>query len=65
MENMCEANVYITNDNGEELLLEEVNRITPEGDLLIIEDIFGVRKMIKGRIKEIILLDHKIIIEKV
>lgn len=61
---MCEANVYVSNGSREELLLEEVNRITPDGELLIIEDIFGERKMIKGRIKEIMLLDHKIIIEK-
>lgn len=61
---MCEANVYVSNGSREELLLEEVNKITPDGELLIIEDIFGERKMIKGRIKEIMLLDHKIIIEK-
>lgn len=61
---MCEANAYICDDNKEELLLEEVNRIIPEGELLIIEDIFGGRKLVKGRIKEIILLEHKILIEK-
>jgi predicted RNA-binding protein len=62
---MCEANAYIYNDEKEELFLEEVNRIIPEGDLLIMENIFGERKLIKGRIKEIILLDHKIILEKI
>lgn len=61
---MCEANVYISDNYKEELLLEEVNRIIPDGDFLIIEDIFGERKIVKGKIKEIILLDHKIIIEK-
>ena len=61
---MCEANVYISDNYKEELLLEEVNRIIPEGDFLIIEDIFGERKIVKGKIKEIILLDHKIVIEK-
>ena len=61
---MCEANAYIFNDPNEELFLEEVNKVTPEGDLLIFENIFGERKIVRGRIKEIILLDHKIIIEK-
>lgn len=62
---MCEANAYIYHDSKEELFLEEVNRIVPDGDLLIVENIFGDKKLIKGRIKEIILLDHKIIIEKI
>jgi predicted RNA-binding protein len=61
---MCEANAYIYNNSNEELFLEEVNKITPEGDLLVFENIFGERKIVRGRIKEIILLDHKIIIEK-
>lgn len=62
---MCEANAYVYDGSKEELFLGEVNKITPEGDLLIVEDIFGDRKLIKGKIKEIILLDHKIVIERV
>lgn len=61
---MCEANVYLHENDHDELLLKEVNRLIPEGDTLTIEDIFGEKKLIKGRIKEIILLDHKIIVEK-
>ncbi|KPU46060.1 putative RNA-binding protein [Oxobacter pfennigii] len=61
---MCEASAYLRNGDKDELLLQDVNKITPDGDILIIEDIFGDRKMVKGKIKEIILLDHKIIIEK-
>lgn len=61
---MCEANAYILNDAGEELFLQNVNKIIPQDDLLIMEDIFGERKLLRGRVKEIILLDHKIIIEK-
>jgi len=61
---MCEANAYVYVDSKEELFLEEVNKITPDNDTLIIENIFGEKKLIKGRIKEIILLEHKIIIER-
>lgn len=61
---MCEANVYVKSDSKDEMVIEEVNKIIPEGDLLKIEDIFGEIKLVKGRIKEIILLDHKIIVEK-
>lgn len=61
---MCEANAYVKNNGSQELLLESVDKITPEGDMLVLENIFGQRKMIKGRIVEMALVDHKIIIER-
>ena len=62
---MCEANAFITGENGEEvLLLEGVDKVVPEGDKLILENIFGQKKIIKARIKELSLVEHKIILEK-
>lgn len=62
---MCEANAYIIGDQGEEtLLLEGVDKVVPEGDKLILENIFGQRKIVKARIKELSLVDHKIILER-
>ena len=62
---MCEANAYIIDENGHEtLLLESVDRLIPEDDKIILENIFGQRKIIKARIKELALVEHKIILEK-
>ena len=62
---MCEANAYIIDENGQEtLLLEGVDRLIPEDGMLILENIFGQRKIIKARIKELALVEHKIILEK-
>lgn len=61
---MCEANAYLKNNGSEELLLESVDKITPEGDTLVLENIFGQRKIFKGKIVEMALVDHKIIIER-
>lgn len=62
---MCEANVYISNENNEEeLLLEKVDKIIPKGDELYMENIFGKRKTVKARIKEMELVDHRVIVEK-
>lgn len=63
---MCEANVYIiTEDDMEELFLENVNTIIPteDGELLM-ENIFGERKIIKAAIKEMELVNHRIVIIK-
>ena len=64
---MCEANVYIRN-NGEkeyELLLEAVDRLTPGNDEIVVESIFGERKIVKARIEELLLLDHRIHLERI
>ena len=61
---MCEANVYLLEDDGvKTLLLESVDRIIPEGDNLYLENIFGERKTIKAKIAEMALVDHKIILK--
>lgn len=62
---MCEANAYILDENGEEvLLLEGVDKLTPEDGRLVLENIFGQKKIIKARIKELSLVEHKIILER-
>ncbi len=62
---MCESNVYLySKDKGEELLLERVDKIIPSGDELFMENIFGERKIVKARIKEMALVDHRIVLEK-
>lgn len=62
---MCEANVYIVDSDGNEvLILDAVNRIIPDKDEIYLENIFSERKTIKARIKEMELINHRIILEK-
>ncbi|MCR6546813.1 CooT family nickel-binding protein [Dehalobacterium formicoaceticum] len=61
---MCEANAYILNGDQEELFFEKVDRVIPEDGQLILENIFGHKKMIKAEIKELALVDHKIILKR-
>jgi predicted RNA-binding protein len=61
---MCEANAYIYNEGKEELYLEKVDRVIPQEGQLMLENIFGQRKIIKASIKELALVDHKIILER-
>lgn len=62
---MCEANVYFIDENGNErLFLESVDKLIPQEDGYFLENIFGQRKFAKGRIKEMALVDHKILLVK-
>ncbi|MEG0875292.1 MAG: CooT family nickel-binding protein [Clostridiales bacterium] len=63
---MCEANVYLKNSEEEEyqLFLECVDKIIPNGEELILEDIFGARKTLKAKIDKLVLVDHKILLQR-
>ena len=62
---MCEANAYLVEKGREELLMEAVDVIEPEGDnVWRLVGIFGDQKTVKGRIKLMNLVDHKILFER-
>jgi predicted RNA-binding protein len=61
---MCEANAYILQDNTEQLILESVDLVKPQDDDgFLLVDIFGTQKIVRGRLKQMNLVDHKIIFE--
>ena len=61
---MCEANVYLIDREGRErLLLESVDKIIPGEEGIFLENIFSQRKKIRAKIKEMELVNHKIILE--
>lgn len=64
---MCEANVYIKNKGEEEyeLLLEAVDKLVPGENEVVMESIFGERKIVKARIENLSLVDHKIHLERI
>ncbi len=61
---MCEANAYIYEDGEEKLYLENVDILRPEGNKIYLKNLFGEQKEFEGRIKEISLISHKIVLEK-
>jgi predicted RNA-binding protein len=63
-EKMCEANAYLVKEGKEELVLEDISILRPEEEELYLQNIFGEQKRIKARIKEMNLIDHRIILEE-
>jgi len=61
---MCEANAYLYEGGEEKLLLERVDKVVPKEGEVYLENIFGQRKTIVGRIRELLLVDHRIILER-
>ncbi|MCL1803277.1 MAG: CooT family nickel-binding protein [Eubacteriaceae bacterium] len=62
---MCESSAYLVSKGGEStLIMENVIYAVPQPDgMVFLEDILGMQKTVRGIIKEIKLLDHRILIE--
>lgn len=62
---MCEANAYLVKNGEENLFMESVDLVELDGnDKWRLVSIFGDQKSIKGRIKSMNLVDHKIFFEE-
>ncbi|EHQ87652.1 CooT family nickel-binding protein [Desulfosporosinus youngiae] len=62
---MCEANAYLREGETEEMFMESVDIIEPYENGLKLIDIFGMQKFIQAKIKDMTLLNHRIVLEKI
>ncbi|MCT8976351.1 CooT family nickel-binding protein [Clostridium sp. CX1] len=63
---MCESTAYLITPEGERKLMEYVVDVVPKDNgRLALTDILGEEKIIEGMLKEIRLLEHKIVIENI
>ncbi len=61
---MCEANAYLIKDGEEILIMESVDMVTPEEEeSWHLVNIFGEQKDVKAKIREMNLVDHRILFE--
>ncbi len=59
---MCEAAAYMLKNGQEELVLQDVDLIEPDGDNLRLVNIFGEQKILKANILSLNLVNHKVIL---
>jgi predicted RNA-binding protein len=59
---MCEAIVYMVRGGDRQKIMEDVVTVAPEGDQLLLTDLFGEQKLITAEIQTIDLTGHEIII---
>lgn len=61
---MCESNIYLRDEDGDTLVMEDAVLVENQGGLVKVTDILGETKEIEGVLEEITFLDHRIIIRK-
>lgn len=60
---MCESKAYIVKDGVEELIMESVDFLKPQGEEILLRSIFGEQTRIKARLLEMDLTGHRIVLE--
>lgn len=61
---MCESAAYVLKNNNLERVMDNVVSVDPSEGKVYLTDLLGEQKIIDGEIKEIRLMDHKIIIKE-
>jgi predicted RNA-binding protein len=60
---MCESKVFLLEDGKEKPVMENVIYIEPQDGRVFMYDLLGEQKIVDAVIKEVKLLDHKVILE--
>ena len=61
---MCEAIVFVVKDGVKQQVMENVVTVHPEGDKLLLTDLFGEQKLITASIEKIDLTGHEIVLKR-
>lgn len=62
---MCESSAYMQTPEGETKIMDYVVDIVPnDNGTLTLSDLLGGTKIVQGRLKEVQLLKHRIVIEE-
>lgn len=61
---MCEAVVFLVKEGDRKQLMENVVTVHPEGDQVLLTDLFGEQRLITAKIERVDLMGHEIILSQ-
>ena len=59
---VCDLKAYVLNNDNEELLLESVNHVRSEGGEVILRNLFGEEKRVRGEVREVSLVKNRVLV---
>jgi len=66
LEAMCESNAFVIGPEGKKEAMRDVSKISIDGTKAVLIDIVGQKRILTGvRVKEMDLVGHEIVFEKV
>lgn len=61
---MCDLKAYLRKNDHEELLLEAVNQVRTDGAELVLRNLFGEEKRVRGTVREVSLVKNRLVVEQ-
>ena len=61
---VCDLKAYVKQNDHEELVLEAVNHIHMDAGVVVLRNLFGEEKTIKGEVREVSLVKSRVVIEQ-
>ncbi len=61
---MCEVRVFLDKRGEKEEFMDNVITIKPEGNKLLLVDLFGTQKQVEAELIELKLLEHEVVIRQ-
>jgi predicted RNA-binding protein len=61
---VCDLKAYVRKNDKEELLLEAVNLVRAEGEEVVLRNLFGEEKRVRGVLKEVSLVRNRLLVEQ-
>jgi predicted RNA-binding protein len=61
---MCDLKAYVTKQGKEELVLESVNSLRVDGGEVVMRNLFGEEKKVRGEVREVSLAKNRILVEQ-
>ncbi len=61
---MCDLKAYVRKNDREELLLESVNLILAEKGEVVVRNLFGEERKVRGEVREVSLAKNRLIVEQ-
>ncbi len=59
---MCESNVYLRDEEGDRLVMEDAVLVERDAGRVKVTDILGEQKEFDGALEEVTFLEHRIVI---
>lgn len=60
---MCDLKAYVRKEGREELVLEAVNQLRTEGDEVVLRNLFGEERRVRGEVREVSLTKSRVLLE--
>ena len=61
---MCDLQAFVKKKGKEELLLDSVNQVRAEGEEVILRNLFGEEKRVRGILREVSLVKNRLTVEQ-